>query len=1252
MRSQSPIELSNKMDDLPILTRTQIPFEVPDFVAQDCINATDADDILILSQRNKKQELVKLYRRYYNQIQYGCKNVHCTTPTCLSFRRRHARAPLRPYTDLTARALACQLLSERDPEAALCRNEPCLVNDSDAQLKMKIAQYGRRPKSQPREPDSVPYTNGHVEFPRLNAKRKYHPLSNGHLETVDPGTLDSRRSGSPEMVLQRSESAPVVEETQGNPQAQPKDRKSFTQMLFDNIVFAFFNFAKPRRPSAETVEDDSVSDDMEDAHDVHSSDTSSQSSEQATKLSINQQSPGQRQNSDQAIETKDDSNAHLYLQNNQEAPQTEEVSNDEHHTPSVQTASNIDDGILSDYTTRFDRANADRETSKPNWQDISTDRQEQIPVDISSGSVVTSLSSCYTNSPACPECSTTLENLSKETSDWLISVKDNPRYFYFIAQSIFYNLRKPDRILSMVFNWTESSAVDFTTGAPAKLDRDVLWDLVHCLRRLAAPCRIFGAVFEALSPGFQPPPSLRLSRQNNLSQKSSNSDKDVDSLRPTFVDDQRLACVCAIVLHALAQYVVPSKVRPLRSEFTLFEDSALAFPTSFIERKRLRSLFAEKSIVGIADKFEDWNANRLFERVMELVNIRIAFAEIAQTWKPASLLLHKIDHKKPNFAELVANHLEMGQRVNDSGEYYANIPAILTIAWCRNLFSRNWNGRAIVTRKSALGGSLQLLATMYRNRSNLSLLPDQFYMDLLSERLSTMEMPVEWLAFKPNNRELHLLAFSFLFRPSTLVEYFRAINFSIMAKANVAAQIVSRDVANFLDVSTIPVYGITDMLHVMQPHMAKHLVLTVRRDNVLIDAIDQIWRRQRCELMRPLKVLIGQDEGEQGVDHGGVQQEFFRVLFAQALDPDYGMFTIDERTRMTWFRPGSLEPLYKYEVLGVLTSIAVYNFITLPITFPLAFYRKLLGLKVKKLVHIEDGWPDLANGMQQMLNWSDGDVADVFVRTYEFVYDAFGTTVNVDMEKVGRDSLWPPPERKKGKEREKSATFELPLTPDLTPYERLSPAGSPSLTPSLSPDLPNKVKGTSTPSSAESDALDADADPSLVTNATRDQFVKDYIFWLTDKSVRPQFEAFSRGFHTCLDRTALSIFSPEALKQVIEGQNPDTPVDIEELQQHTLYEDGYTAESATVRDFWDVVRNFSPAQHRQLLEFVTASDRVPVTGLRSVAFIVQRNGVGDDRLPTSMTCFGRLLLPEYSSRQVLEQKLTKAIENSKGFGVA
>jgi hypothetical protein len=54
-------------------------------------------------------------------------------------------------------------------------------------------------------------------------------------------------------------------------------------------------------------------------------------------------------------------------------------------------------------------------------------------------------------------------------------------------------------------------------------------------------------------------------------------------------------------------------------------------------------------------------------------------------------------------------------------------------------------------------------------------------------------------------------------------------------------------------------------------------------------------------------------------------------------------------------------------------------------------------------------------------------------------------------------------------------------------------------------------------------------------------------------------------------------------------------------------------------------------------------------------FIVQRNGEEDDpagRLPTSYTCYGTLLLPEYRDREMLRERLGMALENAQGFGFA
>ena len=76
---------------------------------------------------------------------------------------------------------------------------------------------------------------------------------------------------------------------------------------------------------------------------------------------------------------------------------------------------------------------------------------------------------------------------------------------------------------------------------------------------------------------------------------------------------------------------------------------------------------------------------------------------------------------------------------------------------------------------------------------------------------------------------------------------------------------------------------------------------------------------------------------------------------------------------------------------------------------------------------------------------------------------------------------------------------------------------------------------------------------------------------------------------------------------------------------------------------------------RKLLEFVTASDRVPVGGLANIQFVVQKNGEEDGEgghLPTAYTCYGTLLLPEYKDKDVLRERLAMALENAQGFGFA
>ena len=148
-----------------------------------------------------------------------------------------------------------------------------------------------------------------------------------------------------------------------------------------------------------------------------------------------------------------------------------------------------------------------------------------------------------------------------------------------------------------------------------------------------------------------------------------------------------------------------------------------------------------------------------------------------------------------------------------------------------------------------------------------------------------MEMPVEWLNMHYRRDIVHLLRYPFLFPPATLVTYFRALNHAAMLKAFESSMTTAR---MLIQMSNISHSTESRLFSRLKTAMANYFVLDIRRDNILVDALNQLWRREKRELMKPLKVRMGMDEGEEGVDHGGVQQEFFRLAISLALNPDYG----------------------------------------------------------------------------------------------------------------------------------------------------------------------------------------------------------------------------------------------------------------------------------------------------------------------------------------------------------------------------
>ncbi|XP_002985532.2 probable E3 ubiquitin-protein ligase HERC4 [Selaginella moellendorffii] len=169
-----------------------------------------------------------------------------------------------------------------------------------------------------------------------------------------------------------------------------------------------------------------------------------------------------------------------------------------------------------------------------------------------------------------------------------------------------------------------------------------------------------------------------------------------------------------------------------------------------------------------------------------------------------------------------------------------------------------------------------------------------------------------------------------------------------------------------------------------------------------------------------------------------------------------------------------------------------------------------------------------------------------------------------------------------------------------------------------------------------------------VTGENKQRYVDLYVNYLLETSIATQFSAFKRGFLQVCGGPALRLFQYEELELLICGLRH---YDFDALERGTTYKGGYTKDSNVIQWFWNLVKEMSVEEKKQLLFFTTGNDRAPVGGLGSLKLIIQRNGDDTERLPTAHTCFNILLLPEYSSQEKLADRLKLAISNSTGFGL-
>lgn len=174
-----------------------------------------------------------------------------------------------------------------------------------------------------------------------------------------------------------------------------------------------------------------------------------------------------------------------------------------------------------------------------------------------------------------------------------------------------------------------------------------------------------------------------------------------------------------------------------------------------------------------------------------------------------------------------------------------------------------------------------------------------------------------------------------------------------------------------------------------------------------------------------------------------------------------------------------------------------------------------------------------------------------------------------------------------------------------------------------------------------------------VTKENADSFLWHCTSYHIIQKTLPQLTEFLLGFFDVVPEPLLTVFDHSELELVLCGL---PQISVSNWKQSTKYEGlfarlGYGHK--TVIWFWDVVGEFDQEKRARLLQFTTGTSGVPVNGFQHLQggngtpkpFTIE--GIDSPSLyPKAHTCFNKLDLPNYSSKDELRHYLVGALNTS------
>ncbi|XP_070612086.1 E3 ubiquitin-protein ligase HECTD1 isoform X8 [Erythrolamprus reginae] len=172
----------------------------------------------------------------------------------------------------------------------------------------------------------------------------------------------------------------------------------------------------------------------------------------------------------------------------------------------------------------------------------------------------------------------------------------------------------------------------------------------------------------------------------------------------------------------------------------------------------------------------------------------------------------------------------------------------------------------------------------------------------------------------------------------------------------------------------------------------------------------------------------------------------------------------------------------------------------------------------------------------------------------------------------------------------------------------------------------------------------------LVTMDNAEEYVDLMFDFCMHTGIQKQMDAFRDGFNRVFPMEKLSSFSHEEVQMILCGnQSPSWAA--EDIINYTEPKLGYTRDSPGFLRFVRVLCGMSSDERKAFLQFTTGCSTLPPGGLANLhprLTVVRKVDATDASYPSVNTCVHYLKLPEYSSEEIMRERLLAATME-KGF---